>query len=396
MEIYNNLLSVVSNRHLELAQHIFRPHAIETAAHFFLENFQGKILYAVKAQPEPYVLSTLYNAGITDFDVASLAEVELISKLFPDARLFFMHPVKSRHSIAVSYHDYGVRDFSLDSAYELNKILEETNYPSDLNLYIRLSVSNSYSKLDLSTKFGIDIDEAISLLKVARKHAVKLGVSFHVGSQCMNPQAYKQAINLIAVLLEKANTPVNIINVGGGFPSIYPGMVPPPLKEYFDVIHEAFYDLKQDEPMELVCEPGRALVAESGGVIVRVERRKDEFLYINDGTYGSLFDAGTPNFVFPVRIIREASSLSKSFSPFSFFGPTCDSLDFMKGPFMLPSDIREGDYFEIGQLGAYSRSLTTNFNGFSPADKVIVLKDQPAMSMYSQELFNNYPKKLAA
>ena len=140
---------------------------------------------------------------------------------------------------------------------------------------------------------------------------------------------------------------------------------------------------------ELFCEPGRAIVAESGSAIVKVVLRKKQKLYINDGTYGTLFDAGVPNFIFPNKMISNGRVQSKKLTAFSFFGPTCDSLDYMKGPFLLPNNIKEGDYIELGQLGAYGLTFRTKFNGFY-SNQIFELNDKPIMSIYEDTGKVNY------
>ena len=148
-------------------------------------------------------------------------------------------------------------------------------------------------------------------------------------------------------------------------------------------------NLKLEKMPEVICEPGRALVAESGSTIVRVNLRKKDKLYINDGTYGSLFDAGVPNFILPTRLITNGRIQSKKITAFQFYGPTCDSLDYMKGPFLLPNNIKEGDYIELGQLGAYGLTFRTKFNGFY-SDTIVELKDKPIMSLYNDTGKFNY------
>ena len=361
----------------------FRPDALKRSVHYFTSQFQGNILFAVKTNPEPHVVSLLHQEGIRSFDVASLEEIRGIRRLLPEAQLYFMHPVKPRHAIAEAYHVHGVRHFSLDSLDELHKILQETNHAKDLCLYLRLAIPNSYAELNLGEKFGINTKEAPLLLREMRQYAHKLGTCFHVGSQCMHPDAYRIAVRLAGKIIKKSGVEVDYFNVGGGFPSIYPGMVPAALGEYFDAIHSEFARVNQGRSMQLLCEPGRALVAESASVVVRVELRKGTTLYINDGTYGSLFDAGSLRFIFPVKLIREnEADLSPDLLPFSFYGPTCDTLDFMKGPFYLPEDIKEGDYIEIGQIGAYGRTLATGFNGFIHEKDVVTVSDEPLMTMY--------------
>jgi len=361
-----------------------------------LNNFKGNVMYAVKTNPDEHVLRHIHSLGVNSFDVASLEEIKLVSELFPEANLFFMHTVKSRYAIREAYFTYNIRNFSLDCVEELKKILKETDNAKDLNLFIRLAIPNTYAELNLADKFGVNLVEATSLLKKARKHSSKLGICFHVGSQCMHPDAYRIAIRMAGRIIKEAKVPVEVIDVGGGFPSIYPGMIPPEMELYFDAIEEECNHLKLRNKIELYCEPGRALVAESGSVVVRVDLRKGDRLYINDGTYGSLFDAGTPHFIFPVRLLRLKGRPQSNAMAFSFFGPTCDTLDFMKGPFYLPEDTKEGDYIEIGQLGAYGRTLVTNFNGFVPEREIVSVGDEPLMTMYSNTEISPEPLEVIA
>ncbi len=383
MRKYNSSQSVVSDLLPDSPLHIYRPHAVAVAVNFFRNQFPGRVLYAVKTNPEPFVLKQIYELGVNAFDVASLQEIKTVSNLLPEAELYFMHTVKSRNSIKEAYFSYGVRNFALDTEAELEKIITETNNAEDLNLFVRLAMPNAYAELSLADKFGVNINEAHLLIQKTRKYTKKLGVCFHVGSQCMHPDAYRIAIRMAAKVIAKSRVKIDVMDVGGGFPSIYPGMMPPLLQLYFDAIGEEFTKFNKLGVCELLCEPGRALVAESGSVIVKVELRKKDFLYINDGTYGSLFDAGVPKFIFPVKLLRpESIGHSGNFMPFSFFGPTCDSMDFMKGPFYLPEDIAEGDYIEIGQLGSYGRTLATGFNGFKAVEEIINVEDGPIMSLY--------------
>jgi len=364
-------------------QFVFRPAVLNRAAAFFAKHFRGDVLYAVKTNPERHILSALRTQGISSFEVASLWEIELIRSLEPNAKIYFMNPVKSRNAIREAYFSHGVRHFSLDTEEELQKIQQETQHATDLGLHLRLSIPNTYSKHKLSGKFGIAPQDAPNFLRTLRRHAHELGICFHVGSQCMHPIAYQVAIRMAGEIINQAGVYLEYFNVGGGFPSVYPGMTPPPLKDYFDVIHEEFNQLNQCRSMKLIAEPGRALVAESTSVIVRVELKKYRSLYINDGTYGSLFDAGAPRFKYPVRLLRFRETHSSGLVPYSFYGPTCDSLDYMKGPFYLPKDVQEGDYIEIGQMGAYGRTMSTLFNGFRHAPEVLFISDEPLMTMYN-------------
>ena len=361
-----------------------RPHAAARAARFFVEKFPGKSLYAVKANPSPDLLQVLWDNGVTHYDVASIAEVRLVRATLPGATLCFMHPVKAPSAIREAYHQHGVRTFSLDSVEELEKIVEACRDEAgeaaqDLRLCVRLRVSSEYSELSLASKFGCDLTEAPELLQQARQHADWLGVCFHVGSQAMTPFAYVQALERVRVAIGEASVVIDMIDVGGGFPSVYPGMEPPPLEDYFQIIHQNFYNLPIAYNAELWCEPGRALCAEYSSLIVKVEKRRGEELYINDGAYGALFDAAHVDWKFPVRALED--DLIKPEMDFAFYGPTCDDADYMQGPFVLPEDIQAGDFIEIGMLGAYGAAMKTDFNGFGAADRVVVT-DEPMASLY--------------
>jgi ornithine decarboxylase len=366
---------------------LLRPHAAKRAARFFVEKFPGKSLYAVKANPSPELLRILWDSGVTHYDVASLGEVRLVSATLPDAVLCFMHPVKAEEAIAEAYFEHGVRTFSLDTLDELDKIVRATATDgvaaTDLNLLVRLRVSSDHSKLSLAAKFGAEAHEVRQLLFAARQAADALGICFHVGSQAMTPAAYIEAMDRVREAIVEAAVTVDIVDVGGGFPSTYPGMEPPPLEAYFDVIHNAFEALPISYSAELWCEPGRALCAEYASVLVRVEKRRGTELYINDGAYGALFDAAHIGWRYPVKLVREKPSRAKPL-PFSFYGPTCDDLDRMAGPFDLPADVRAGDYIEVGMLGAYGCAMRTGFNGFGVEDRVIV-DDEPMASLYGGE-----------
>jgi len=358
---------------------LVRPHAARRAARFFVEKFPGRSLYAVKANPSPELLRLLWESGITHYDVASIAEVRLVAETLPDAVQCFMHPVKAEEAIAEAYA-LGVRTFSLDTLDELEKIVRATGEATDLNLCVRIRVSSDHSKLSLASKFGAEPEEMKALLFAARQAADALGICFHVGSQAMTPAAYSEAMERVRAAIVEAAVTVDIVDVGGGFPSVYPGMEPPALEAYFEVISRAFESLPISYSAELWCEPGRALCAEYASVLVRVEKRRGDQLYINDGAYGALFDAAHIGWRFPVRLVRDEASDARDLA-FSFYGPTCDDLDHMAGPFHLPADVGPGDYIEIGMLGAYGCAMRTAFNGFGAVARVVV-DDEPMATLY--------------
>jgi ornithine decarboxylase len=309
--------------------------------------------------------------------------VRLVHKFLPDAKLCFMHPVKSERAIAQAYHNHGVRTFSLDSHEELDKIVRATGTDgvaaTDLELCVRIRVSSDHAKLSLASKFGADPSEVAQLLVATRQVADSLGIAFHVGSQAMTPLAYAEAMEKVRAAIVEASVTVDIVDVGGGFPSVYPGMEPPALEAYFETIHNCFEDLPISYSAELWCEPGRALCAEYASLLVRVEKRRGNELYINDGAYGALFDAAHVGWRFPVELMREEASEEKA--EFAFYGPTCDDMDYMAGPFLLPSDTQAGDYIEVGMLGAYGCAMRTEFNGFGETEDFTV-EDEPMASLY--------------
>ncbi len=366
-----------------------RRDSINIASKYFQNKFPGKILYAVKTNPHPLVLKTIVESGINDFDIASIKEVEAIRSVSPDAKCSYMHTVKSKESINEAYFKYNIKTFSIDTKDELIKILNSTNQAKDLELFVRVAVSNEHAEIDLSKKFGAQTSEAIGLYRLTKQYSKKIGLSFHVGSQCMHPISYSKGINEIKYIIKKTKIVPDVINIGGGFPTIYPDLVPQSLDSYFEEIKNSLNKLKLEKKPEIICEPGRAIVAESGSTIVRVNLRKKQKLYINDGTYGTLFDAGVPNIVYPSRIITSGRIISKKLTSFDFYGPTCDSMDYMKGPFILPNNIKEGDYIELGQLGAYGLTFRTQFNGYY-SDSIYEVCDDPIMTMYDKETNNEF------
>ena len=356
--------------------HCLRPQAVTAAARAFVAAFPGDVLYAVKCNADPTMLRAVAASGVTHFDCASDAEVRLVRSLFPDAAIHFMHPVKSRAAIRAAWAQHGVRDFVLDTDGELTKILEETGDGEGLGLVVRLALPKGSAAYDLSGKFGAAPAEAAALLRAARPHAARLGLSFHVGSQCLDPAAWTRALALAAEVIAAAGVAVEVVDVGGGFPVAYPGSEPPALAAFMAAIRDGAALLP--EGVRLWAEPGRALVAGGASVVVQVQQRRGDALYVNDGVYGALSDAGAPGFRFPHRLIRPDGVAAEVTRDFTLFGPTCDSADVMRGPWTLPADVREGDWIEIGQLGAYGTALRTAFNGFDRA-LVTEVSDAPML-----------------
>ena len=381
MERFPSAIALIATRKPNRPVVCWRPHAAARAARFFLGNFPGDVAYAYKANSSVFLLGALYGAGVRHFDVASLPEIE-DARTIPDATLHFMHPVKSREAIRRAYHEFGVRSFSLDSEDELAKIMTETGAARDLTLWVRIAVASKNSRIPLDRKFGIAGARAARLLVKVRQAARELGITFHVGSQTATPDAYVAALDEVHKLIVKAGVVVERVDVGGGFPSLYADGRPAPLASFMTAINDRVEKLPVGERCRIMCEPGRALVAEAESLIVRVDARRGQELFINDGSYGMLFDAAHLAWIFPTRLVGQDDG--EALAPFSFWGPTCDSLDQMKGPFLLPARVQEGDYIEIGNTGAYGRAIAGHFNGYGRYDEVI-LADEPMLSMYTEQ-----------
>jgi ornithine decarboxylase len=364
-ECFADVAAVVRGLRPELPVRCFNRAILRQTVVDFVAQFPGRPFYAVKCNPAPHVLHTVYAAGVRQFDVASLHEIGLLRGMFPEARLAFMHTVKSREAIAEAYFKHHVRDFAVDSFEELHKVFAATQAATDLIIHVRLALPRGSAAHDLSRKFGAGGADAAQILRDANHVAHKVGLTFHVGSQCLDPQDYHRAITHAGAVVAASGVELDYFNVGGGFPVAYPGMTVPPLTDYFSVIRESIAALKLPEHCEIWGEPGRALVAACETVILRVELRKQSALYLNDGAYGTLFDGRFFGLRYPVALQRPEGRVAKEkLQAYSFYGPTCDSEDHIPGPFMLPEDVREGDWIAVGQQGAYGQVLKTRFNGF--------------------------------
>lgn len=373
----------------EEPMYCYYPSVLRKNAALFLEQFPGATYYAVKANADPYVLRNLYVAGIRCFDVASLAEVKLIGDLFPDARMAFMHPVKRRDAIRKAYFDYGVKTFVFDSMDELRKIKEETNLGQDLRLIVRVAMPKGSAVVSLAGKFGAVPDEAVLLLKEAKRTAVQVGIAFHVGQQTLKPESYISALKVIGSIVERAGFEPDVLDIGGGFPVEGLGNEVEPLTAYFDAIRKGLAELKLSSSCEIWGEPGRALCGTAAKLVLRVDLRKGDALYVNDGSYGALFDMcwmGLKNDVALVTsTARKPPSANKI--PFHFYGPTCASEDHIKGPFMLPDSVAEGDWIVFDSMGGYCSVMQTGFNGFYSNLKVEIRE------AYSPKILRMRPKE---
>ncbi len=360
------------------------PRRISRAVKTFMTGFPGTTMYAVKANPAPPLLDLIYKAGLRDFDTASLPEVKLIAGRFKDARCHFMAPIRIRGTTGEAYRKYGVTSFVIDDERELQRLIEETGIttPSErkrVKVFVRLSTPVDGAFLELSSKFGLDAGEGGALLKKVAAAGFVPALTFHVGSLCIRPMAYRQALEICRDAVNASDVELGGFDVGGGFPAPYPGVPAPSLDEYFYAIREARKTLRLSKKADLFCEPGRAICAEGISVITQVIRRKNDRLYLNDGVYGSFDEMTLPdwNIDYPRRVYMRTGAgkvveVGGPRRPFRIYGPTCDTLDKMPRPILLPQNLGDEDWIEFGMLGAYSCALRTGFNGFYPDEWVEV------------------------
>lgn len=326
----------------------------------FINFFPGCTLYAVKCNPHPLILKSLMEFGIAHFDTASLSEIELIKSINPKAKCYFNHPIKTRRSIRSAYYMYGVRDYVIDSKEEFNKLDDEIDV-STTTIQLRLNVDTGSKIYDFSKKFGMTEEDILDFLSDLRNRDLKWALSFHVGSQCEDPSFFIKALKSCHNIIQKTGFSPSYINVGGGFPGFYLNKKIPTIFEYINLI-QIFRDEYNIPP--LLCEPGRALVYDSCYLIAQVILRKNNKLYINDGVYGSLGECNYAKIQLKVTGLSLNNNLSTNKQDFYLYGPTCDSFDVINDSVQLPNNINEGDWIIIHDLGAYSTSLTTSFNGF--------------------------------
>jgi ornithine decarboxylase len=358
-----------------------RPHVFERAARTFVEQFPGTTLYAVKCNPHPAVLRALHAGGVHAFDTASLGEIARVAETFDDAECFFMHPVKPRPAIASAHRVFGVLHYVVDHMAELHKLAHQVRGAPEVTVMVRLKTAESAGAFyHLSAKFGAETQEAAQILAEVARLGMKPGLAFHVGSQCLEPDAYTQAIAQAGTVAAQAGVRLAAVDVGGGFPAVYLGTQAPDLSDYMSAIRHALARLDLPDDCRVLCEPGRALVADGQSLLVQVQLRKGQQLYINDGVYGSLSEMTAADVRYPARLIRLAGGrIATSSAPeatFDAHGPTCDSLDMIPKAFRLPDDVREGDWIEIDRVGAYSNALATDFNGFRP-DTFVEVRNEP-------------------
>ncbi|MBV9331805.1 MAG: alanine racemase, partial [Alphaproteobacteria bacterium] len=352
--------------------YILYPRKFAEAGKRFLDAFPGDALYAVKANPHPLVLEQVYASGIRHFDTASLGEIELVRRQFPDAICHFMSPVRLPGAAKAAFEKYGVTDYVVDCDFELDKLLSEVKDPRKLRVFVRIATPLGGAILELSSKFGTTPEDAARLLKRVALSGAEPCLTFHVGSQCLSPFTYAQAIEMARRTANIAGLELRALDIGGGFPGPYIGNDVPPYHWYFDTIREAVATLGEAR-LPLLCEPGRALIAEGVSLVTQVILRKGDRLYINDGIYGSFDELTLPGWTadYPVRVFTldqkgRALPLPGRHRPFRVYGPTCDTLDVLPRPLMVADAIAPGHFVVFDAMGAYSVAVRTTFNGFYP------------------------------
>jgi len=353
--------------------YVIFPEKFRVAAKRFIDSFPGDTLYAVKANPALHVLDQVYGAGIRHFDTASLSEIELVHGRYPEAQCHFMAPVRAPGAAKIAFEQHNVRDFVVDCDFELDKLLAETGGGKSLRIFVRIATPLGGAVLELSSKFGTTPDDAARLLKRVVAAGATPAVTFHVGSQCLSPFSYAQAIEMARRTATIAGVEIEALDIGGGFPGPYSGNDVPPYHWYFDTIREALATLPEGKKISVLCEPGRALVAEGLSLITQVFLRKGDKLYINDGIYGSFDELTLPGWsadyhhqVIALDGKGRALTQPAGQTAFRVYGPTCDTLDVLPRPLMLPETIGPGDFIVFESIGAYSVAVRTDFNGFYP------------------------------
>lgn len=362
---FQDVSSVVTQLNADYPVYCFRKSILEETTQKFIQLFPGTVIYAVKCNPHPLVIDALFKSGITGFDVASESEIAQIFNAYPDAKMYFMHPVKSRSAIRAAYHNYGIRYFTVDHRDELDKIIQETG-GNDLVIMVRVKTPPSEGSLyHLAKKFGADPSEAVDLMQQSARYGCQTGINFHVGSQCIKPEAYTMALDIVRQVIEQSKVEPVAIDIGGGFPAAYPEQQIPSLEDYILEIQKGLQKINPKPEVQILAEPGRALVASSCSLLIQVHLRKTDRLYINDGLSGGLSELIDSKYQLSAQVIRPGETVSEQLQDFTICGVTCDSFDILPIPLKLPVDIREGDWVEIEQVGAYSNAVGTQFNGFT-------------------------------
>jgi ornithine decarboxylase len=367
---YSSVGELLRTKNTDKPVFCYFPHRVRSAVDQFVSLFPGEVLYAVKANPDPELVRWVVEGGVRGFDAASVAEIALVRGILPEGRCCYNHPVKSRDSIRRAYRDFGVREFVVDHAGELEKLFEEAG--ADITVQVRVATPNSGAAVGFSEKFGATPADAAALMHRVTERGAGVALTMHVGWQTTDPQAYANGIRTLAQVSEAAAMRPEYLNVGGGFPSV---LMPAQrtLKDFVDAIAVASTAQFSGSPPPLRCEPGSALVTRGGAVLAQVLLMKDAAVYLNDGIYGALAELIHSKVQPPTRVLsRDGEERSGPTRRYRVFGPTCDGFDESPAPFELPRGTRERDWLLLEDMGAYSAPLITNFNGLGEHEFAII------------------------
>lgn len=354
------------------------PAALQAQAHRFLDGFPGLVTYAVKSNPDEAVITNLAAAGVRGFDVASPEEIAMIRRLVPDAALHYNNPVRARHEIVFAV-GRDVASYSVDSLSELDKLFAIV--PTHRENGERVEITARYKQpvagatYDFGAKFGATEELASEILRRVAERGYTPSLTFHPGTQCVDPQAWEAYIRAAKRIADGAGVRIERLNVGGGFPSHRVQSVAPSLDAIFHLIRRVTAETFGDDAPALICEPGRGLVADSMALCARIKGlRDDNHVFLNDGVYGAF--AELPLMGAMDRITAwspDGTQRTGEIRRRVVFGPTCDSVDRLPGETPLPADIEEGDYLLVQGMGAYSVATNTRFNGFGALQVHMVL-----------------------
>ncbi len=348
----------------------FSPAILQATARRFQSGFPGLVTYAVKANDSDAVLDNLIAVGVKTFDVASPFEMEKVRMQAPDAVLHYNNPVRSSAEIRAGLQ-YGVASWSVDDPVELEKLIQ-AGLPAGSEIGVRLRLPVRGAVYDFGAKFGADPALAEVLLKQVADAGFVPAMTFHPGTQCADPAAWAEYVETCAEVARRAGVRLQRLNVGGGFAAHRSGPAPD-LEAIFKEVAASVARAFPDTPPDLVCEPGRAMVAECFALATRIKAiRADGSVFLNDGIYGGLAEMPVLGNIDRIDVIGPGVVRSGAPVGRDIFGPTCDSLDRLQEPLLLPDDIEPEDYVLFRGMGAYSTATVTRFNGYGAIDVVTV------------------------
>ncbi|HWM28965.1 MAG TPA: hypothetical protein VNQ14_10945 [Woeseiaceae bacterium] len=374
LDSFASVASMLQSRRPAAPVYCIYPGLYEQTAKEFVAGFPGRVLYAVKANDHPVIIRLLNQAGVRHFDCASLPEIARVCSVCAEVTAYFMVPVRLRGAAREAQRKFGVHHFMVDHPSGIEPLADEIDM-SRAVVFARMAVHHLSAMQDLSVRFGAPPADIPELLQRIAEKGAEPALAFNVGSSVTDPAAYSYAIGLAAAALSDLPFRLRLVDIGGGFPKPYPGFPVPPLQEYFETIAQAAAALPLADGGEILGEPGRALAAPGLSAVVEVLLRKSERLYLNDGMYGIFWELRFRGHErYPVRAYRDGKDIPGGTRQFKLFGPTCDGTDVLPGEVELPESIAPGDYLEFSNIGAYSLSGRTSFNGHY-SDDIVTITD---------------------